>query len=137
VTEPTAQPGAQYTQSHVPQTVVKQLRQRAAWDVAISIVLIVFTNVSFILGAIFALLGTAFTSTCRMGEYACETVSAQSVPFAVGAILAFIALLGSVLTIVLLVRRRRGWWLALTTLLIVVIGWVVGFLLFAAALTSR
>ena len=128
-------PGAQSTESHIPQTVARQLRSRAVWDVALSIVLIVFANASFLIGAIFALLGTAFTSTCRMDAFACETVSAQSVPFFVGAILALIALLGTVLTIVLLVRRRRGWWLALTTLLLVVVGWIVGFLLFAAALT--
>ena len=134
MTEPEVQPGTQFTESHTPQTVAKQVRHREVWDVALSIVLLLFTNASFVLGAIFALLGTAFTSTCRMGEYACHTVSAQSVPFAVGAILAFVALLGTILTVVLLVRRRRGWWLALTTLLIVVVGWIVGFLLFAAAL---
>ena len=128
------EPERQHTESHVPQTVSKQARHREVWDVALSIVLLLFANASFVLGAVFALLGTAFTSTCRMGEYACETVSAQSVPFAVGAILAFVALLGTVLTIVLLVRRRRGWWVALITLLIVVVGWIVGFLLFAIAL---
>jgi len=134
VTEPTAQSGAQYTQSQVPQTVVKQLRQRAAWDVAVSIVLIVFTNTSFVLGAIFAIFGIAFIDYCPEG---CNADSAVGIQFATGAILAVIALLGSVLTIVLIVRRRRGWWLALTSLLIVVIGWMVGFLLFAAALNSR
>jgi hypothetical protein len=134
VTESGPQPGAQYTESHVPQTVVKQLRQRAVWDVAISIVLIVFTNTSFILGAIFAIFGIAFIDYCPEG---CNANSAVGIQFATGAILAFVALLGSVVTIVLLVRRRRGWWVALTSLLIVVIGWIVGFLLFAAALNSR
>jgi len=129
VTQP--EPGAQYTDSHVPQTVAKQVRERAVWDVALSIVLLLFANTSFVLGAIFAIFGVAFIDYCPEG---CDANSAVSIQFATGAILAFLALLGTILTIVLLVRRRRGWWLALTTLLIVVLGWIVGFLLFAAAL---
>lgn len=124
-------PGVQYTESRPPQTVVKQVRHRLAWDVALSIVLIVLANTAFVLGAIFAIFGVAFIDYCPEG---CNANSAVSIQFATGASLAFLALLGSVLTIVLLVRRRRGWWLALTTLLVVVMGWIVGFLLFAAAL---
>lgn len=131
MTEPGVQPETQYTEGHLPQTVAKQVRHRAVWDVALSIVLVVLTNTAFVLGAIFAIFGVAFIDYCPEG---CDANSAVSIQFATGAVLAFLALLGSVLTIVLLVRRRRGWWLALTTLLVVVVGWIVGFLMFAAAL---
>jgi hypothetical protein len=99
--------------------------------VSLPIVLIVLANACFVLGAIFAVFSVAFIDYCPQG---CDANSAVSIQFATGAILAFIGLLGTVLTIVLLVRRRRGWWVALTTLLLIVVGWIVGFLLYAAAL---
>jgi uncharacterized membrane protein HdeD (DUF308 family) len=99
------QSAPQYTRRRLPQTVAAQLRPRTVWDVALSIVLLVLANASFLIGALFA------------------TFS-----------IAFIALVGSVLTIVFLVRRRRAWWVALGTLLLVVVGWIVGFLVFASAL---
>ena len=128
----TPQPGTQSTDGHTPQTVAKQVRRRAVWDVALSIVLLVFANASFLIGAIFATFGVAFIDYCPQG---CNANSAVGIQFTTGAILAFIGLLGSVLTIVFLVGRRRAWWLALTTLILVVVGWIVGFLLFAAALS--
>ncbi len=126
--------GVQYTESHVPQTVAKQLRVRKVWDVALSIVLVVFANTAFLIGAIFAILSVGFSQDCSSG---CDTASASSILFAVGAILAFVGLVGSILTIVFLVRRRRGWWIAAATLLLISVGWIVGFLLFAAALSPR
>ena len=41
------------------------------------------------------------------------------------------------MTVVLQVTIRRSWWIAATTCLFVAIGWIVGFLLFAAALNAR
>lgn len=128
------EPAVQYTEGHMPQTVAKQLRVRKVWDVALSIVLVVFANVAFLIGAIFAILSVGFSQDCSSG---CDTNSAISLLFVVGAILAFVGLLGSVLTIVFLVRRRRAWWMAATTLVLIAVGWIVGFLLFAAALTPR
>ncbi|CAN5506053.1 hypothetical protein BH10ACT6_BH10ACT6_00290 [soil metagenome] len=43
---------AQSTESHLPQTVAKQVPQRAVWDVALSIALLVFANASFLIGTI-------------------------------------------------------------------------------------
>jgi hypothetical protein len=126
--------GTQFTESRVPQTVARQRRVRAVWDVAISIALVVVANVSFLIGAIFAILSVGFSQDCSSG---CHTTSAMSVLFATGAILALVGVLGSVLTIVFLVRRRRAWWIALSTMLLVVIGWIVGFLVFAATLNLR
>jgi hypothetical protein len=123
--------GTQYTETHLPQTVAKQVRHRAVWDVALSIVLLVLANAAFLFGAIFALFSVAFIDYCPTG---CNSNLAVSGQIATGAILAFVALLGTVVTIILLVRRRRAWWLALATMLIVVIGWIVGFVLYAAAI---
>lgn len=126
-----ATPNGQSTQSHPPQTVAKQVRQRAVWDVALTIVLLVLANAAFLVGAIFALFSVAFIDTCPAG---CDANVAVSSQIATGAILAFVGLLGTVLSIVLLVRRRRAWWLALATLLLIVVGWIVGFVLYAAAI---
>lgn len=126
--------GVQYTEGHAPQTVAKQLRARTVWDVVLSIVFVVFANTAFLIGAIFAILSVGLSRDCSSG---CDTASASSILFAVGAILALIGLVGSILTIVFLVRRRRGWWIAATTLGLIAVGWIVGFLLFAAALSPR
>lgn len=126
--------GAQYTESHVPQTVAKQLRHREIWDVALSIALLVVSNVSFLLGAIFAIVGVGFSQACSSG---CNTTSVTGILFATGAILAFVGLVGSILTIVALVRRRRAWWIALTTAIVIAVGWIAGFLVSAAAMVTR
>jgi hypothetical protein len=123
----------QYTESHTPQTVAKQVRRRSAWDVALSIVLLVLANSAFVLGALFALFGVAFIDYCPAG---CDANAAVGIQFTAGAILAFLALVGSVTTIVLLVRRRRAWWAAAITLIVVVLGWITAFILFAAALNQ-
>ncbi|MBW4033183.1 MAG: hypothetical protein HIU88_11060 [Acidobacteria bacterium] len=126
--------GAQYTEGHVPQTVAKQVRQRAIWDVALSIALLVVSNGSFLIGAIFAMVGVGFSQACSAG---CNTGSVAGILFATGAILAFVGLLGSILTIVALVRRRRAWWIALTTVIVIAVGWIAGFLVSAAAMVTR
>jgi uncharacterized BrkB/YihY/UPF0761 family membrane protein len=126
-----SEPSTQSTEGHVPGTVAKQQRERRIWDVALSIALLVLANAAFLLGAIFAIFSVAFIDYCPQG---CDSNSAVSVQITVGAILAFLGLLGTILTIVLLARRRRGWWVALATLLLIVVGWIVGFLLYAAAL---
>ena len=129
-----SEPSTQSTESHPPQTVAKQLHERKIWDVALSIALIVLADAAFAVGAVFAVFSVAFIDYCPEG---CDSNSAVSVQVAIGAILAFIGLLGTVLTIVLLVRRRRGWWVALATFLLITVGWIVGFLLYAAALNDR
>lgn len=126
-----SEPSTQSTEGHVPQTVAKQLRERKVWDVALSVVLIVLADAAFVVGAIFAIFSVAFIDYCPEG---CDSNSAVSVQVAVGAILAFVGLLGTIITIVLIVRRRRGWWVALATLLLITVGWIVGFLLYASAL---
>ena len=86
----------------------------------------------FLLGAILALFSVAFIDTCPTGCDAdvrrerpgrrrrdARRSSACSAPCS---------------RIVLIVRRRRAWWLALTTLLLIVVGWIVVFVLYAAAI---
>ncbi len=115
-------------------TVAKQLRSRKVWDVALSIVLIVLANTSFLLGAIFAVFSVAFLDYCPAG---CDSHSAVSIQFTAGALLALVGLVGTILTIVFLVLRRRGWWIALVTLVVIILGWIVSFLLYSAAVSYR
>ncbi len=122
---------AQYTTGHVPQTVAKQVRPRKVWDIALSIVLLVFSYVAFLVGALFAVFSVAFIDYCPAP---CSATAAAGSQATVGVVLAIVALLATILTIVLLVLRRRAWWVAAGSLLIILIGWIVGFALYAAAL---
>ena len=121
----------QTTESHVPQTVAKQVRQRKVWDIALSIVLLVFTYVAFLVGALLAVFSVAFIDYCPAP---CSAAAAAGAQVSTGVVLASVALVATILTIVLLVVRRRAWWVGAASLLIMLIGWIVGFALYAAAI---
>ena len=123
--------GAQSAESHLPQTVARQLRSRKVWDIALSIVLLVFSYVAFLIGALFAVFSVAFIDYC---PEPCSATAAAGSQATVGVVLAIVALVATIVTILLLVLRRRGWWVAAASLLIIVVGWIVGFALYAAAL---
>ena len=123
----------QTTQSHPPQTLAKQTRTRKAWDVALSIVLLVLSYTAFLIGALFAVFSVAFIDYCPDPCHADTAAGAQVVA---GIVVAIVALLGTIATIVLLVLRRRAWWAAAATLLLVVIGWIAGFIGYAVALSA-
>ena len=123
----------QTTQSHPPQTVAKQVRTRKVWDIALSIALLVLSYVAFLVGALFAVFSVAFIDYCPEPCHADAAASAQVVT---GIALAIVALLGTIATIILIVARRRAWWVGATTLLLVLIGWIVGFIAYAAALNA-
>jgi hypothetical protein len=127
------EPGAQYTESHLPQTVGTQVRRRAIWDVALSIALLVFGYSAFLIGGLFAAVSAGFAQDCT----GCSVSSASSILIVFGASLALVALLGTVLTIVLQVVVRRSWWVATATFLLIAVGWIVGFLIFAGALRGN
>jgi hypothetical protein len=124
------EPGVQYTEGRVPQTLDRQVRRRAIWDIALSIVLLVLSYSAFLVGGLFAALGSGLAQDCTY----CSVSSASSLLIVFGASLTLVTLIGTVLTIVLQVTVRRSWWVAATTFLLVAVGWIVGFLLFAAAL---
>ena len=123
--------GVQSTQGHVPQTVAKQVRPRKVWDIALSIVLLVCSYVAFLVGALFAVFSVAFIDYC---PEPCSATAAAGSQATVGVVLAIVALVATILTIVLLVARRRAWWVAAAALLIIIVGWIVGFAFYAAAL---
>jgi hypothetical protein len=133
VTEPDVQPGVQHTDGRVPQTLGRQVRRRAVWDVALSIVLLLVSYSAFLIGGLFAAFGSGLAQDCTH----CSVSSASSLLIAFGASLALVTLLGTIVTVALQVASRRSWWVAATTFLLVAIGWIVGFLLFAAALNAR
>ena len=123
----------QTTQSHVPQTVARQLRPRKAWDVALSIVLLVLSYAGFLVGCLLAVFSVAFIDYCPEPCHAGAAAGAQVVA---GIAIAIVALLGTIATIVLIVVRRRAWWVAGATLLLVVVGWIAGFIGYAVALNG-
>lgn len=110
--------------------VVTQQRTRKAWDIALSVVLLVLSYAAFLLGALFALFSVAFIDYCPEPCHAGEAAGAQVVAGIVGAI---VALVGTIATIVLIVVRRRAWWVAAATLFLVVVGWIAGFIAYTVA----
>lgn len=100
---------------------------------AASIVLLLFAYGAFLIGAVFALLGLSFLDSCP--DETCSVTAAVDVQFTTGIVLALLALAGTIATVLLLVFRRRGWWVALITLATMVVGWIVGFILFTAAVS--
>ncbi|HXR44322.1 MAG TPA: hypothetical protein VN759_05910 [Pseudolysinimonas sp.] len=107
-------------------TVVAAPRRLAAWDVAISIVLLVLSYAAYWIGAVFALFSLALLDSCS-GD--CSAPTAGSAPFTTALLLFALGIVGTAGTIVLLVFRRRGWWAAAATLVLTLAGWLVGFML--------
>ena len=127
MSEPSPQPGVQHTEGRTPQTLGRQVRRRAVWDIALSIVLLLLSYSAFLIGGLFAALASGLAQDCTN----CSVSSASSLLIGFGASLALVTLLGTIVTIVLQATTRRSWWVAATTFLLVAIGWIVGFLVFA------
>ncbi|MFC5503595.1 hypothetical protein ACFPJ4_15220 [Lysinimonas soli] len=120
------------SQDGIPTIVLVPVRRRAVWDIAVSIIALVFSYAVFFIGAVFAVLGASFAQDCS----SCNTGPATGGLVGLAAALAFVALIGTIATIVLQVFRRRTWWVAAATLLVVIVGWIVGFAVFASALSG-
>ena len=110
-----------------------QPRRRKIWDVALSIVLLMFTIGSFLIGAVFSLLGFAFTDNCPPAT--CDVQAGTSIVFTMGISIAVFDLLATIGTIALLVVRFRAWWLAALALVATIVGWIVSFALYGAAIS--
>ena len=105
-------------------------RRRAAWDIAISVVLLVLSYAAYWIGAVFALFSLAFLDSCS-GD--CSTTMAGDAQFSTALLLFALGVVGTAGTILLLVFRRRGWWAAAATLVLTIAGWLVGFVFYAHA----
>ena len=116
--------GGQTTQSHVPQTVAKQVGRHDPSNIAWSIVLLVLSLGGYLIGAVFDIIA-AFAGVHWVNPAAL---------IGGGAILALLALVGAAVTVLLIIRRRRAWPVAMATLLVVLFGWIAVFVLFAFAL---
>jgi hypothetical protein len=115
----------QYTTSHPPQTVAKQVRRHSAGNIALAVVLLGLTLGAYLIGAVFDILSLAI----RGGDG--EALYNPTALIGGGAALALVALVGAAVTVLLIAQRRRAWPAALVTFLVVVVGWVVVFVLFA------
>ncbi len=111
--------------------VPKAPRQRAIWDVVLTIILLVFSLGGLVTAGFFDLFIVAFTDYCPT---ACQanlgTAVAVVLTILIGS--AVVVVVAAIVSIVLLVKRRRGWWVALIALLVVIAGAVAGIWSYAA-----
>ena len=114
----------QTTQSHVPQTVAKQVGRHEPSNIAWSVVLLVLSLGAYLIGAVFDVIA-AFAGAQWVNPAAL---------IGGGAVIALLGLIGAAATVLLISRRRRAWPVALATLLVVLFGWIAVFVLFAFAL---
>ena len=117
-------PSSQSTESHVPQTVAKQVPHHQPSNIASSVVLLILSLGAYLIGAVFDIIA-AFAGSGWVNPAAL---------IGGGAILALLALIGAGVTALLISRRRRAWPVALATLLVVLFGWIAVFVLFAVTL---
>jgi hypothetical protein len=103
--------------------------QRAVWDTALTVILLVATFVILLVAVFFDLFAIAFTDYCPAG---CNSGAGVAVIFTVWICSTVVAVVGTILSLVRLVRRRRAWWFALATLLLVIFGSIAAFWLYAS-----
>lgn len=114
----------QSTESHVPQTVAKQVRRHEPSNVLSSVVLLVLSLGAYLIGAVFDIIA-AFAGSRWVNPAAL---------IGGGAILALLAVVGAAVTVLFLTQRRRAWPVALATLIVVLLGWIAVFVFFAFAI---
>ena len=117
--------GDQFTTSHPPQTVAKQVRRHSATNIVLAVALLALTLGAYLIGAVFDVLSLAIRDGYGDPLYNPTALIGG------GAALALLALVGAALTVLLIAQRRRAWPAALVTFLVVVVGWIVVFVLFA------
>lgn len=108
-------------------------RRRAAWDIALSAVLLVVAFVAYAIAAFFAFLQLSLLTPCP--QTPCGTVHAGGVQFVAALVIFLLGVLGTAAVVVLQILRRRSWWAALATLVLTIAGWFVAFGLYTAALS--
>lgn len=107
-------------------------RQRAAWDIVLSVLFLVGILVAYVIGATTTVFAMAFTDYCPPG---CDVEGGVNAVFTVGIVVAVLDLAAIVFTIVLLATRRRAWWVGLAAGILTVAGWIVAFALYVAAIS--
>jgi len=108
-------------------------RRRAAWDIAVSAVLLVVAYIGYWVATFFAFLQLSLLTPCPDGT--CGTVHAGGVQFVAALVIFLLGVLGTAGVVALQVFRRRSWWAALATLVVTIGGWFVAFGLYTAALS--
>lgn len=108
-------------------------RQRATWDIVLSIVFLVGAGVAWVGGGFVALFFMAFTDYCPPG---CDIDAGVNAVYTVGLVTALIGVAALVGTVVLLVTRRRGWWVALAGGILIAVGWVIALALYGDAVSA-
>jgi uncharacterized BrkB/YihY/UPF0761 family membrane protein len=107
------------------------IRQRAVWDIILSVVFLVLAVGGALVGAVSQVFILAFTDYCP--QTTCHINEAVNSVFVTWAVIAVVLLASIVATIVRLIRRRRGWWVALIGAVVVYVGALVGFVLYVSA----
>ncbi len=100
-------------------------RERAVWDVALSIILLFLSLGAFLTGAVIALLGTALFGNCTAGDCTGDAVTTT------GLVLLIVLIVGFVATILAIRLRFRGWWIAAVMLGTILVGWFLSYVLSA------
>jgi hypothetical protein len=101
-------------------------RERAVWDVALSIILMFFSLGAFLTGAVIALLGVAVFGNCTG-----SSCTGGGTVTTTGLVLLIVLILGMIATIAAIRRRFRGWWIAAVMLGTILIGWFLSYVLSA------
>ncbi|MGN6327186.1 hypothetical protein [Pseudolysinimonas sp.] len=109
-------------------------RCRAAWDIALSAVLLVVAYVGYWIGALFGFLQLSLLTPCPDGV--CGTAQAGGVQFTAALVIFLLGVVGTAGTVALQVFRRRSWWAALATLVLSIGGWFAASAIAQAALAS-
>jgi len=109
-------------------------RRRAAWDIAVSAVLLVVAYIGYWIAVFFAFLQLSLLTPCP--HDVCGTAQAGSVQFVAALVIFLLGVLGTAGVIALQVFRRRSWWAATATLVLTIGGWFTAFGLYSAALTT-
>lgn len=94
-------------------------RVRTAWDIWLTIGLLVLTVIVWFVGAFISYLGIAFFGSCNSNGCSGQAIIDGAV------VVTVLGGLGIIAGIVMLIIKRRGWPIALITLGVVGIGWIV------------
>jgi hypothetical protein len=103
-------------------------RQRRGWDVALSIVFMVFAVVSALVAGFLQLFLVAFTDVCPPAT--CHEDLGFTELSIIWIVVLTVLVASILLSIVFLITRRRAWWIALIGLAVVLLGSVLGVVLY-------
>jgi uncharacterized membrane protein len=107
-------------------------RRRAAWDLALSAVLLVVAYAAYWIAFVFAFLQLSLLTPCATAG--CGTAAAGNIQFLAALGVFLVGVLGTAGVVVLQVLRRRSWWAATATLVLTLGGWILASVLFQATL---